>query len=224
VLVSAALIGVVGGTGHLGAALARRWAQAGLPVIIGSRDAARAAETAARLIRESGHTVESASNATAAARAAIVAVTVPYAAQESTLAEIAAAVAGKIVIDTTVPLVPPKVMRVQLPPEGSAALRAQRLLGEGVRVVAAFHNVAAHRLATDATIDCDVLVFGDDRAARVEVVRLAQAARLRALHGGALANSAAAEALTSVLIFINRTYAVDGAGIRITGDLTEPEG
>jgi 8-hydroxy-5-deazaflavin:NADPH oxidoreductase len=220
--VDASLIAVVGGTGQLGAALARRWAQAGLPVVIGSRDAARASEVAQRLTRECGRSIESASNRSAAERAALVAVTVPYAAQSATLAEIAPLVQGKVVIDTTVPLVPPKVMRVQLPPEGSAAVRAQRLLGEGVRVVSAFHNVAAHKLATDEAIDCDVLVFGDDREARAQVVALAQAARLRALHGGALGNSAAAEALTSVLIFINKTYAVDGAGIRITGELTEP--
>jgi NADPH-dependent F420 reductase len=132
-------------------------------------------------------------------------------------------VAGKIVVDTTVPLVPPKVMRVQLPPEGSAAVRAQRLLGGGVTVVSAFHNVAAHKLATDEDIDCDVLVFGDDKAARAKVVSLANQAGLRGLHGGMLANSAAAEALTSVLIFINKTYSVDGAGIRITGKLVEPE-
>jgi NADPH-dependent F420 reductase len=113
-------------------------------------------------------------------------------------------------------------MRVQLPPEGSAAARAQKLLGEGVRVVSAFHNVAAHKLATDAVVDCDVLVFGDQKEAREPVIALAAAAGLRGLHGGALANSAAAEALTSVLIFMNRTYSVDGAGLRITGELKTP--
>jgi 8-hydroxy-5-deazaflavin:NADPH oxidoreductase len=215
-------IAVVGGTGHLGAALARRWIRAGLHVIVGSRDAARARETAARLGADAGRTVDAASNREAAERAHTVVVTVPWAAQSATLAEIAPVVAGKLVVDTTVPLVPPKVMRVQLPPEGSAAQRAQAQLGSGVTVVSAFHSVAAHKLATDAVIDCDVLVFGDSREARARVIRLAQAAQLRGLHGGALANSAAAEALTSVLIFINKTYAVDGAGIRITGALSEP--
>jgi predicted dinucleotide-binding enzyme len=113
---------------------------------------------------------------------------------------------------------------VQLPEEGAAALRGQRILGDAVTVVSAFHNVAAHKLATDASIDCDVLVFADEPAARARVVRLVNACGLRGLHGGALANSAAAEALTSVLIFINRTYAVDGAGLRITGALTPPAG
>jgi predicted dinucleotide-binding enzyme len=90
-------------------------------------------------------------------------------------------------------------------------------------VVSAFHNVASHKLATDQTIECDVLVFGDQRAARERVISLVEDCGLRGLHGGALCNSAAAEALTSVLIFINRTYSVDGAGIRITGDLKPPK-
>jgi NADPH-dependent F420 reductase len=113
-------------------------------------------------------------------------------------------------------------MRVQLPAEGSAAVRAQQRLGEGVTVVSGFHNVAAHKLRTDADIGCDVLVFGDDKAARGIVVGLANDAGLRGLHGGPLVNSAAAEALTSVLIFVNKTYGVDGAGIRIMAELAEP--
>ena len=139
------------------------------------------------------------------------------AAQEATLLDIKPHVAGKIVVETTVPLVPPKVMRVSLPPEGSAAMRASGLLGEGVRLTSAFHNVAAHRLAMDGVVDCDVLVFGDDKAAREAVIDLATAMDLRGVHGGALVNSAAAEAMTSLLIFINKTYAADGAGLRITG-------
>jgi len=216
------LIGMIGGTGKLGAALARRWARSGLSVMIGSRDAARAKEAAAALAAEVGRPVASGSNLQAAQAAQLLVVTVPYAAQAATLVEIRAAAAGKVLIDTTVPLVPPKVMRVQLPAEGSAAQRAQQLLGTDVSVVSGFHNVAAHKLATDEAVACDVLVFGDDPAARERGVQLARAAGLRGLHGGALANSAAAEALTSVLIFINKTYAVDGAGVAITGALREP--
>ena len=216
------LIGMIGGTGKLGAALARRWARSGLSVMIGSRDAARAKEAAGALAAEVGRSVASGSNLQAAQAAQLLVVTVPYAAQVATLVEIRAAAAGKVLIDTTVPLVPPKVMRVQLPAEGSAAQRAQQLLGADVSVVSAFHNVAAHKLATDEAVACDVLVFGDDPAARERGVQLARAAGLRGLHGGALANSAAAEALTSVLIFINKTYAVEGAGVAITGALREP--
>ena len=214
------VIAVIGGTGKLGAAIARRLAAAGRRVVIGSRSA----DAAIAVASEIGQGVHGAGNAEAAARGDLVIVTVPFAAQAATLADIAPHVAGKIVVDTTVPLMPPKVMRVQLPLEGSAAVRAQALLGEGVTVVSAFHNVAAHKLARlGQDVDCDVLVFGDDKAARSRVVVLAGDMGLRGVHGGALANSAAAEALTSVLIFINKTYQVDGAGIRITGPLVEAD-
>lgn len=215
---SGTTIAVVGGTGQLGAAIARRLAKAGHKVVIGSRSAASAQEVADKL----GSGLEGMANADAAAAGDVVIVSVPFAAQEATLAGIAPHVAGKIVVDTTVPLMPPKVMRVQLPPEGSAAVRCQRILGPAALVVSAFHNVAAHKLATDDDVDCDVLVFGDDRDARATVVDLVKAVGLRGLHGGPLVNSAAAEALTSVLIFLNKTYGVDGAGLRITGTLETP--
>lgn len=213
------VIGVIGGTGHLGGALAGRWCKAGYRVVIGSRDADRARAAAAEHAPANGGSVAGSSNSEAARDADIVVVTVPFGSQEATLAEIRAQVAGKLVVDTTVPLVPPKVMRVQLPAEGCAALRAQSLLGEAATVVSAFHNVAAHRLATGEPVDCDVLVFGEKRDARERVIELARAAGLRGLHAGSLANSAAAEALTSILIFINKQYSVDGAGLRITGEL-----
>ena len=208
-------IAIIGGTGQLGGALAWRLARAGYPVVIGSRTADSAAAKAAEL----GHGLTGMANPDAAAAGDIVFVTVPFAAQWATLAEIAPHVAGKVVVDTTVPLVPPRVMRVQLPPEGSAAARAAGILGEGVRLVAGFHNVAAHKLAQDVAVECDILVFGDDKAARAEVVALADAIGLRGVHAGALVNAAAAEAMTSLLIFINKSYQVDGAGIRITGEL-----
>jgi 8-hydroxy-5-deazaflavin:NADPH oxidoreductase len=217
-----AVIGVVGGTGKLGAALAGRWAKAGHEVLIGSRSADSAEATAAELAQRFGRSVGAGTNVDVASRAEIVVCAVPWAAQAERLGEIREAVQGKIVIDTTVPLVPPKVMRVQLPPEGSAALKAQAVLGDGVRLVSAFHNVAAHKLATDADVACDVLVFSDDKEARGVGVDLARDLGVRGLHGGALANAAAAEALTSILIFLNKTYQVDGAGIAITGTLVEP--
>jgi 8-hydroxy-5-deazaflavin:NADPH oxidoreductase len=208
-------IAIIGGTGNLGSALAWRLARAGRDVVIGSRTAEAAAAKAAEL----GHGLTGMINADAADAADLVIITVPFSAQASTLEDIKPYVAGKIVVDTTVPLVPPKVMRVQLPPEGSAAVKAAAILGEGVRVVSGFHNVAAHKLAQDVDVDCDILVFGDEKAARAEVVALADAIGLRGIHAGALVNAAAAEAMTSLLIFINKHYQVDGAGIRITGDL-----
>ncbi|MDB5702394.1 MAG: npdG [Sphingomonadales bacterium] len=217
------VIGIVGGTGKLGAALGGRWAKAGHEVLIGSRSVEGAQTVAAALSERFGVTVTGTTNLDAATRADIIVSTVPFSAQEDRLSEIKGVAAGKIVVDTTVPLVPPKVMRVQLPPEGSAAVRAANLLGPDVRVVSAFHSVAAHKLATDQEVACDILVFSDDKDARSIVVALADDAGLRGIHAGALVNSAAAEALTSVLIFLNKTYQVDGAGIQITGNLIKPE-
>jgi NADPH-dependent F420 reductase len=215
-------VAIIGATGALGSALARRLARAGRTVVLGSRDAAKAEAAAGVLAAQVGRPVRSGSNVDAAQAADVVIVTVPFAAQRATLAEIAPVVRGKIVVDTTVPLVPPRVMRVQLPAEDSAAAIAQSVLGPDVRVVSAFHNVAAHKLATDQEVDCDVLVFGDDKAARETVIAIVDQCGLRGLHAGALVNSTAAEALTSVLIFLNKTYAVDGAGVRITGTLVPP--
>lgn len=212
------VVSVIGGTGALGGGLARRWAKAGLPVVIGSRDGAKAAAAASELKATfPGARVQGLGNREAAAAGDVVVLTVPFAHQRPTLNEIQPVLAGKILVDTTVPLVPPKVARVQLPPEGSAAVIARQIAGDGVAVVAAFHNVSADSLHTDDDLDCDVLVTGDKVEAREAVVALAQAAGLRAWHAGALENAAAAEALTSVLIFMNKRYGGVHTGIRITG-------
>lgn len=213
-------IAVLGGTGNLGYGLARRLALAGRHVIIGSRSAEKAEVAAAEIgvvVRERGGnaSVRGADNLAASQAASIVVLTVPFASQADTLQQVKPALQGKILVDTTVPLVPPKVMRVQLPPQGSAARIAQQIVGDGVKVVSAFHNVAADLMRGDGDIECDVLVFGDSKDARGEVVALAKMAGMRAFHGGALDNSAAAEAMTSVLIFINKQYNCH-AGIRIT--------
>jgi len=207
------ILGIIGGTGDLGSGLARMWMQAGYKVIIGSRMRDKAIALAA----EMGGGIVGEDNIGAAKGADIVVITVPFAHHEVILSEVKPFVQGKIVVDAVVPLLPPKVSTVQLPPEDSAAMAAQKLLGEGVRVVSAFHNISATKLRTGERAECDVLVFGDDALAREQIVVLAQAVTSRALSGGALANSAAAEALTSVLIWINRHYKVRGAGIHITG-------
>ena len=155
-------IAIVGGTGQLGHAIARRLAKAGHAVAIGSRSAESAAKSAALI----GTNVASGANAEVAAGKDFVIVTVPYAAQAATLREIKDVVGAAIVVDTTVPLKPPKVMRVQLPAAGSAALEAREHLGPDTRLVSALHSVAAHKLETDEKIDCDVLVFSDDTEAK----------------------------------------------------------
>ena len=209
-------IGIIGGTGDLGSGLAKLWAAAGHTVVIGSRSEEKARAAALELARDGGR-VEGASNLEAARRGEIVVIAVPWSNHSATLQEIKEAVGGKIVVDAVVPLVPPKVSVAQLPAEGSAAQIAQSILGAGTRVVGAFHNVGAAKLQASGPVDCDVLVCGDDKAARETVMALADDAGARGVDGGALANAAAAEALTSVLIGINRRYKVQGAGIRITG-------
>lgn len=217
-------IAVLGGTGQEGSGLALRWANAGHRVILGSRSADKAEKAAIALNQRLGREVVSGmDNRSAAATATVVVLAVPYAAQRPTVEEVRETLAGKILIDVTVPLVPPKVSRVQLPEGGSAVEAIQKLLGEQTRVVSAFQNVSAHYLAElERVIECDVLVCGDDKDAREVAVRLAADAGLRGVHAGVLANSAASEALTSALIAINRHYKVPAAGIRITGVFERP--
>jgi hypothetical protein len=212
-------LAVLGGTGAEGSGLAFRWAYAGYPVIVGSRTAEKAQAGAAELNALLGKDlVRGMDNLSAATAAQIVILTVPYSAQKSTISDVAKVLEGKILVDVTVPLVPPKVNRVTLPAEGSAVEAVQKMLGAGVKVVSAFQNVSAHHLKDLAhTVECDVLVTGDDIASREIVITLANAVGLRGIHAGPLCNSVVAEALTSVLITINQRYKIPGAGIRITG-------
>jgi len=204
---------IIGGTGALGAALAGRLAAAGHEVWVGSRDPAKAQACAAE---QSGR-VSGAGLAEAASHGEIVVLTVPYAAHADTLAQVREACQGKIVVDTTVPLRPPKVGTVQLPAAGCAAVEAAGILGPDVRVVSALQTIGAEKLASGGPIDADVLVAGDDAEA-VEAVRaVLTELKLRSWHVGPLANSAAAEAMTSLLIQLNRRYKLVQAGVRITG-------
>ncbi|MEM6887022.1 MAG: NADPH-dependent F420 reductase [Pseudomonadota bacterium] len=212
-------IGIIGGTGDLGSGLALRWAKAGHHVTIGSRDAARASEVAETLSAANGLTIQGGANADVATNAEIVVIAVPFSSHEKTIDSIESHLGGKIVVDVTVPLMPPKVRTVQLPEGGSVAKNLQARLGENVRVVSAFQNIAAAHLANlDHPIDCDVLVSGNDKDARTDVIMLAEDADMKAWHAGRIDNSVVAEALTSVLIFINGHYKVPGAGIRIVAE------
>ncbi|MGL4566867.1 MAG: NADPH-dependent F420 reductase [Halioglobus sp.] len=216
------VLAILGGTGDLGTGLARRWAQAGYRVIIGSRTLEKAQAAVADLrevMAERGVgsvTVQAMANLDAATAADIVTLTVPFSHQADTLESVRGALQGKILIDVTVPLMPPRVARVQLPPQGSAGQIAQELLGEEVAVVSAFQNVAAAHLQEGKGVDCDVLVSGNKKEAREAVIKLVEAAGMRGFHAGMINNAAAAEALTSVLISINKQYGCH-AGIRITG-------
>jgi 8-hydroxy-5-deazaflavin:NADPH oxidoreductase len=210
---------VVGGTGAEGSGLALRWAHAEHAVTIGSRDEAKAKAAAQELNAILGGSRITGVGSQAGVLAAdIVVLTVPFSAQMPTVIGLAPLLEGKILIDVTVPLVPPKVSQVQLPESDSCVVAVQRKLGDKVRVVSAFQNVSSHKLRNLAVkIDCDVLVASDDNEARGIGIALAAAAGLRGVDVGPLANSVVAESLTSVLISINRKYKVPDAGIRITG-------
>lgn len=209
-------IGIIGGTGGLGAGLADRLLRHGHSVLIGSRDAAKAEAVAAELrAANPDGTVQGADNATVAREGEIVAITVPYASHLDTLRMVADELCGKILIDATVCLQPPKVGTVQIPAEGSACVQAQRFLGERVKVIAALQNISAGHLAGDDQIQCDVLVCGDDREAKDTVLGLIGTIGLDAWDAGPIENSVAVEAMTSVLISINRRHKLSGAGVRI---------
>jgi len=143
---------------------------------------------------------------------------VPYTAHHATLEGVKDSLAGKILVDITVPLQPPKVRTVHLPEGKAAALEAQALLGEATKVVAAFQNVSAENLVDpDHVVDCDVLVCGNDAEAKATVIKLVEATGMKGIDAGLLPNAIAIEALTPVLLWINKAYGVKHSGIRITG-------
>tara|TARA_S200000501_G_scaffold18967_1_gene16933 strand:+ start:271 stop:933 length:663 start_codon:yes stop_codon:yes gene_type:complete len=211
-------VAILGGTGDLGTGLAIRWSKVGYKIVIGSRTQEKA-EAAVKALKETSPDTpaEAMENAEAARAGNIVVLTVPADHQISTLELVKDSLAGKILIDVTVPLVPPKVGTVQMPPEGSAGKRAQDFLGEEVLVVSAFQNIAAHLLQQDVTIECDVLVTGNDKESRQRVIDMIGEAGMTGWHAGPIANAAAAESLTSILIQINRSGGISHSGIKIIG-------
>ncbi len=212
-------IGIIGGTGKEGKGLAYRWAKAGHCIIIGSRQeekAKTAAEEVSQLLGKNG-LVSGKTNENAASEAQIIVLTVPYAAHAEMCERIKPYAQGKIVIDVTVPLVPPKITRVQMPPEGSATQQAQKIMGEGVQVVAAFQNISYEHLLHDEEVNCDVLVCGGSKEAREVVLQLVEDAGLTGWNAGPVENAVVVEGLTSILIGLNKQYGVPSSGIRITG-------
>ena len=213
-------IAVLGGTGSEGRGLGLRWAMAGHEVLIGSRSAergARAAEEMNELLGDSRPEVKGADNASTAGEAEVVVLSVPYEAQRAILEDVKEAVRGKVLVTVVAPLKSPK-SHVWHPPAGSAAEEAQAFLGEETRVVAAFQNISAELLPDPAaTIDCDVLICGDDKEDKALARGLAQAAGLRGIDAGPLQNAGLVEGLTAVLIGINIRNKVKHSGVRITG-------
>lgn len=217
-------IGIIGGTGKEGQGLAYRWLRAGYSVLIGSRQVERAQAAAAELRALAGEEadVRGVANPDAARQADLVILTVPYSAHRVTLEGLKECLAGKILVDVTVPLVPPKVTRIQMPPAGSAAQEALEIVGEGVQVVSAFQNISYEKLLHNEEIECDVLVCGTSKAARAAVLELVRAAGMTGFDAGPIENSVVVEGLTSILIGINKQFGVQSAGIKIIGLPKEP--
>jgi NADPH-dependent F420 reductase len=213
-------IGIVGGTGKEGKGLAYRWVQAGHEVIIGSRQyekAQRAVNTVNDYLGEESALLKGMENKDAVEACDIAVITVPYAAHRSTLESLKEALDGKIVVDVVVPIVPPKVTKVQMPPDGSVAQEAQAILGDNCSVVDAFQNISHERLLSEGDVDCDVLVSGKGKAARQVVLGLVADTGLRGWDAGPIENCVVVEGLTSVLIGLNIQHHVHASGIRITG-------
>ena len=216
-------VAVLGGTGKQGKGLAYRWAKAGYKVLIGSRTPEKAVHIASEIMEllEGSSSVVGLNNLEAAKQANIAVLTVPYLAHKETLESLKEALEGKLLIDVTVPLGKPK-NKVQLPSGGSATLEARAILGENVQVVAAFQNVSPEYFMSDENVDCEVLVTGSSKAARLEAITLVEAAGFTGWDAGPIENSVVVEGLTSLLININKQYGSTHAGIRITGvDLDE---
>lgn len=212
------ILSIIGGTGKQGTALAARFAKAGVPVILGSRDAQRGADAANALnARLNLQNVSGTSNRDAAKQGDIVLLSVPYNGMQPILEDLKEAVQEKIVINIASSLDPEKKTRAKIAAKGSITAEIQEFFGECTRVVAAFQNISPEKLESeDAKIDSDVLVCGGDKDAREKVVALCAQAGIDAFDVGVLANAIAVETLTALLIAVNVKYKVKGAGIRLT--------
>ena len=219
--VASEVIAILGGTGKEGKGLAYQWAKRGHTVIIGSRlvekALAAAQEINQKLPESIRQEVKGMINDEAAAICSIAVLTVPFSAHVSMLESLKGKLDNKLLIDVTVPLVPPKVTKVQLPQAGSAALETRSILGETLQIGSAFQNISYENLWNDREPDCEVLVTGTSRETREKVLELVKDAGLVGWDAGPLENSVVAEGLTSILIGINKQYGVASSGIRITG-------
>lgn len=212
-------IAILGGTGKEGMGIGFRWAKAGHEITIGSRQESKAIDASQKLQEMLGdqYVVHGKENLEAANEAELVVLTVPFSAHQAMCEYIKPAVIGKIVIDVTVPLVPPKVTKVQMPAAGSATMEAKQIFGEETSVVAAFQNISYEHLLEEGEVACDVLVTGDSKKSREIVIQLVKEAGLVGIDAGPIENSVVVEGLTSILIGINKQFGIHDAGIKITG-------
>jgi hypothetical protein len=215
-----AKIAIIGGTGKEGKGLAYRWALAGHDVIIGSRSVEKAqlaADEVNTLLTDKVIRVGGLENIQAADWCEIVTLTVPFSAHVTMLEYLKDVIKGKLLIDVTVPIVPPKVTIAQMPEAGSAGKEAQNILGEETPVVIAFQNISYERLMKEEEIDCDVFVCGTSKEARDIVIGLVEDAGIVGWDAGPMGNAMVVEGLTSVLLYINKRYGSKEAGIKVTG-------
>lgn len=211
-------IAIVGGTGKEGSGLAVRWAKAGVSVVIGSREESKAKQVSEELNKlHSGIPITGMANPAAATAAEkLVVLTVPYSAHKNTLKDIQPNIAGKILVDVTVPLDPTNPRKVIMPPEGSATEEAVALLGDSVKVVAALQNVSSGSLHVhDHPIHCDILVCGADKEAKQSTIELMEKLGVKAYDAGDAQSARAVEAMTAVLIGLNIKYKLKHAGLKI---------
>ena len=212
-------IGIIGGSGSLGFALSNRLIKESFKVMIGSRSPEKVISKIGEIDKDLDvQNIKVQGIGQTARESELIFITVPFSAHHKTVLEIKPFVQGKIVVDTTVPLVPPKVARVQLPESGCVARMTQEILGNDVHVVSALHNVAATELAKSQTTDVEVMVFGNNKEARETVIQLISKISLKGWHCGSIDNAVVAESLTPVLIFMNKFYNFSGSGIKIVDE------
>ena len=213
---------IIGGTGPQGRGLALRWARAGVEVLVGSRDPSRGRKVGIELKERAGDTagsIEGMGNEEAVERSdEIVVLAVPYSAHAQTIVSLKSRMSGKILLDLVVPLAENNPKKVEMPRDGSATEEAQALLGNSVPVVGALHNVSAYILADlDRPINCDILVCGNNRAAKDQVIELVERLDVRAFNAGLAESARAVEAMTAILIRLNisKAYPFKHGGLRI---------
>ena len=213
------ILAILGGTGKEGTGLALRWARAGHQILIGSRSRERAWERARELARQvPGGVFDGLPNEAASREGELVVVAVPHTGHRALLADLRPALAGKIVLETVVPLDFAGPRLYAPPPDGSAAEEAQAVLGREARVVAGLHALAAHELASlDHPLDADVLICGDDAEAKGVAARLIADLGVRCLDAGPLTMAATLEGLTAIMVRLNRRYKSKGAALKIIG-------
>lgn len=213
-------IAIIGGTGKEGKGLAFRWSMAGHEIVIGSRQIEKAlivADELNQLIGPQKKPVVGLENIQAADWCEVVVLTVPFSAHVPMLEYLRETIKGKLFIDVTVPIAPPKISVLHIPLSGSVGLEARNILGHETEVVTAFQNISYERLLKEGDIECDVLVCGSSKDAREKVIELVREAGMTGWDAGPLENSIVVEGLTSILIGINKKYGSKEAGIIITG-------